>query len=414
MTKISPKHGLATLVNHAAEGDNPSNAHVTPIYQTSTFTFPDAETGGRMYAGEENGYYYTRAGNPNAAQLAQKIAVLEGIDLLRAAPERAVEEVVAGRAFSSGMAAITTAILGRVRAGETIVAQRCLYGNTFAFLDDLAAEMGIRTAWVEDPSPAGWEAAFRANPKATLAYVETPANPTLEIIDLRAVAEAAHAYGAWVMVDNTFATPYHQRPLALGCDVVVHSTTKYLSGHGVVIGGSVVSRHLEYMNPRGKGLGRWLKMGGSPSPFDCWLVNNGLKTFPLRMKAHADNAAQVVEFLKTRPEIERIYYPGLAEHPGHDLACRQMENGFGGMVSFEMRDGLEAGVRLMNRLQLISRAVSLGTVDSLIEHPASMTHARIPRQERLEAGIRDGLLRLSVGIEDASDIIADLESAILG
>lgn len=413
MTKISAKHGLGTLANHAAEGDNPHNAHTMPIYQTSTFSFPDAETGGRIFAGEQAGYYYTRAGNPNAAQLAQKIAVLEGIDLLRAAPEKNVEEVVAGRAFSSGMAAITTAILGWVHAGEGIIALPGLYGNTFAFLNDLAEGLGIHTFWIDDPSVDAWAAAFRAHPEAVLAYIETPANPRLDIVDLQAVARAVHAHGAWVMVDNTFATPYHQRPLALGCDVVVHSTTKYLGGHGTVIGGAVVSHHLDYMNPRGAGLGRWLRMGGTPSPFDCWLVNNGLKTFPLRMKAHNDNAVQVVDFLKSQPQVEKIYYPGLESHPGHLTACAQMQNGFGGMVSFELKGGYEAGIQFMNRLQLITRAVSLGTTDTLIEHPASMTHGRIPHAEREKAGISDSLLRLSVGIEDIADLIEDIQQALV-
>lgn len=410
--KVSSEYGLGTLVNHAVEGNNPQGAHITPIYQTSTFCFPDAETGGRIFAGEQAGYFYTRFGNPNATQLGQKIAILEGMDLIRNHPGKPLEEVVSGRAFSSGMAAITTAILGRVRVGETIIAQRCLYGNTFGFLYDLAAEMGIKTVWMDDVSVQAWEAAFDANPNAVLAYIETPANPTMDIVDLQSVATIAHEHGAWVMVDNTFATPYHQRPLALGCDVVAHSTTKYLCGHGVVVGGAIASHHLDYMDPSGKGIGRWLKMGGSPSPFDCWLVNLGLKTFHLRMKAHNENTLPVVDYLKNHPKVDRVYYPGLKDNPGYEVACRQMQNGFGGMLSFELKGGLTAGVELMNRLELISRAVSLGIVDSLIEHPASMTHAKVPREERLQAGIGDGLVRLSIGVEDVKDIIADLDQAL--
>lgn len=411
MTKISPDFGFGTLLNHTGEGNNPHRAHNTPIYQTSTFCFPDAETGGRVFAGEEAGYIYTRVGNPNATQLAQKIAVLEGVELLQANPDKAIEEVVAGWVFSSGMAAISTAILAHVRPGQKIIAQRCLYGNSFGFLYDVAAELGIQTIWV-DVSMEAWEAAFAAHPDAVLAYLETPSNPTLDVIDIRAVAELAHAHGAWLMVDNTFATPYHQRPLALGCDVVVHSTTKYLGGHGVVIGGAVVSRHVDYMQPGGEGLGRWLKLGGSPSPFDCWLVNMGLKTLHLRMKAHNENALAVVAFLQGHPKVERVYYPGLKENCGHAVACQQMHNGFGGMVAFVLKGGYDAGVQLMNGVKLISLAVSLGVVDSLIEHPASMTHAKIPLEERLQAGITDGLVRLSVGVEDAKDIIADLDQAL--
>lgn len=412
MTKISPTHGLGTLVNHALEGNNPDHAHVMPIYQTSTFCFPDAETGGRIFAGEQPGYVYTRAGNPNAVQLAEKYAILEGIDLLKAQPQKAVEEVVAGRVFSSGMAAITSAILGYIKPGQIILAPRCLYGNTFGFLYDLAAEFGLKVIWMDDTSNQSWEKAFASYPQAALVYVETPANPTMEVIDLHKVVEIAHSHNAWVMVDNTFATPYHQRPLTIGCDVVVHSTTKYLSGHGVIIGGTVISSHLDYMDPRGKGLGRWLKMGGSPSPFDCWLANMGLKTFHLRMKAHNENALQVVDFLHNHSKIERVFYPGLPNSPTFEIAKRQMQNGFGGMVAFEVKGGLNAGIHLMNHLGLISRAVSLGTVDSLIEHPASMTHGKMPPEERLKAGITDGLIRLSVGIEDAKDLIEDLDQAL--
>jgi methionine-gamma-lyase len=412
MTKISNEYGFGTLTNHAGDEENPHRAHIAPIYQTSTFSFPDAETGGRIFAGEEAGYIYTRVGNPNATQLAQKIAVLEGIELLRANPGKPVEEVVAGWIFSSGMAAISAAIWAHVRFGQTIIAQRCLYGNSFGFLYDIAAEMGIKTIWVDDVSVEAWKDAFAAHPEAVLAYIETPSNPTLDVIDLEAVAKIAHEHDAWLMVDNTFATPYHQRPLALGCDVVVHSTTKYICGHGVVIGGAVVSPHLEYMDPGGEGIGRWLKLGGAPSPFDCWLVNMGIKTLHLRMKAHNENAQAVVEYLLKHPKVERVYYPGLKENRGHDVACRQMHNGFGGVLSFELKGGYDAGVRLMNRVKLITLAVSLGIVDSLIEHPASMTHSRVPPEERIQAGITDSLVRLSVGVEDAKDLIADLEQAL--
>lgn len=412
MTKISNEFGFGTLLNHTGEGDNPHRAHITPIYQTSTFCFPDAETSGRVFAGEEAGYIYTRVGNPNASQLAQKIAVLEGIELLRANPDKPVEEVVAGWVFSSGMAAISAAILAHVRVGQTIIAQRCLYGNSFGFLYDIADEMGIKTIWVDDVSVEAWKDAFAAHPDAVLAYIETPSNPTLDVIDLQAVAEVAHAYDAWLMVDNTFATPYHQRPLALDCDVVVHSTTKYICGHGVVIGGAVVSPHLEYMNPGGEGIGRWLKLGGAPSPFDCWLVNLGLKTLHLRMKAHNENALAIVDYLIHHPKVARVYYPGLKENRGHAVACRQMHNGFGGMLSFELKGGYNAGVRLMNRVKLFSLAVSLGIVDSLIEHPASMTHSKVPPEERLQAGISESLVRLSVGVEDVKDLIADLDQAL--
>lgn len=405
MEKSYLRHGLGTLAMHFAEGENPHNAHVSPIYQTSTFTFPDVATAAAIYRGEQPGYTYTRTGNPNARQFASKVALLEGLDLLRARPE----ERVGGCAFASGMAAISSAILARVRAGETILSQESLYSNAFNFLHTMAPRLGIRVAWVRDVSADGWEAAFRANPRAVLAYAETPSNPTMLVVDLAAAAEVAHRHGAWLMADNTFATPYCQRPLSLGADVVVHSTTKYLSGHGVIVGGVVVSRHAEYVQ---RDLPLILKtLGGAPSPFDAWLANLGLKTFELRMQRHCENAMAVARYLASHPRVKSVRYPGLESDPGHEIARRQMQR-FGGMLSFELEGGLKAGEALMNRLRLITLAVSLGTVDSLIQHPASMTHSSVPPEERLKMGISDGLVRFSVGAENVEDLLADLEQGL--
>ena len=413
MTRIASDYGISTIVNHLAEGENPHHAHVTPIYQTSTFGFPDVETGGRIFVGEEPGYTYTRGGNPNSDQLARKYAYLEGLDLVRQRPDTPPDEIVAGEVTASGMAAITSAVLGRVRAGQTVVAQRHLYGNAYRFFNELAPRLGIQVAWVDDLSAEGWETAFAANPDAVLAYAETPANPTLVIVDLRMVAEIAHAYGAWVMVDNTFATPYHQRPLSLGCDVVVHSITKYLTGHGLVVGGAIISSHLDYMHSKQDGVGRMTYLlGPTISPFDAWLANIGLKTFELRMQRHAENGLAVAQWLEAHPKVGRVDYPGLVNHLGHEIAQKQMINGFGGMVSFELKGGYDAGVTMMNNVHLASLAVSLGNVDSLIQHPASMTHRGVPREECLKVGVTDGLVRFSVGIENINDVIGDLDQAI--
>ncbi len=415
MIHFQPRHGISTLVNHAEEGNNPEHAHIMPIYMTSTFSFPDVATGAAIVAGEQPGYAYSRMDNPNIHQLGRKYAILEGLDLIRAEPQRPVDELVSGRVFASGMAAISTAILSVVSAGDTIICQRALYGNTFSFMHELAPRLGINVVWVEGSQPAAWEAAFEAHPHAKLAYAETPANPTLEIIDLAHLAALADKFGAWVMVDNTFATPYCQRPLSLGVDVVVHSTTKYLTGHGLILGGAVVSRHPEFVEPHGEALFLTTKiLGGIPSPFDAWLANTGLKTFELRMDRHNANAGEVAQFLNQHPKVARTLYPGLPEHPGHAVAARQMPGGFGGMISFELAGGFEAGVRLMERVRLITLAVSLGLVDSLIQHPASMTHAACPPEERLAAGITDGLVRLSVGVENVEDILEDLEQALEG
>ena len=407
---ISPKSGLSTIVNHYNEGGNALGAHLAPIYQTSTFSFPDVPTMQRIFAGEEAGYIYSRSGNPNVTQLGQKYAYLEGLDLLRQNPESDPDTIVMGQAVSSGMAAISAAILGRVSAGETIITQRDLYGNSFSFMHDLAPRLGMKVVWVDDNSASGWEAAFAAHPEAVIAYTETPANPTMSIIDLATLSEVAHTSSAWVIVDNTFASPYHQRPLTRGCDVVIHSTTKYLSGHGQIIGGAIISHHIDYMNAALKSTSKLL--GQAPSPFDAWLANNGLKTFEIRMARHAENGLAMAQFLAEHPQVDAVYYPGLPEHPGHDVAARQMINGFGSMISFELKGGYNAGVKLLESVQIPTFAVSLGNVDSLIEHPASMTHVIIPPEERRKAGITDGLVRLSVGIENIEDLLTDMDRAL--
>ena len=413
MTPLDPKAGIGTIVTHYQEGNNQYHAHITPIFQTSTFGFPDVATGAAIFAGEQPGYIYSRAGNPNVTQLAKKYAYLEGLDLIRQQPDREPDAIVAGRVMSSGMAAISAAVMGHVTAGEKVIVQRELYGNAFRFFHEVAPRIGIQVVWVDSMDARDWDAAFNAHPDAKLAYVETPANPTLSVLDLAAVAEIAHARGAWIMVDNTFATPYHQRPLALGCDVVVHSTTKYLTGHGVVIGGAIVSTHLEYMNAKKDGVGLLARvMGPAVSPFDAWLANLGLKTFEIRMQRHAENAMALARWLESHPQVAKVHYPGLESHPGHAIARKQMVNGFGGMISFELKGGFDAGVTVMNHVRLATLAVSLGNVDTLIEHPASMTHASVPPEERRKVGITDGLVRLSVGIENVVDLMADLDQAM--
>ena len=413
MTRIDPDYGISTIVNHLAEGDNAYYAHIAPIYQTSTFGYPDVETGGRIFIGEEPGYTYTRGGNPNTEQLARKYAYLEGLDLIRQHPDTPLDEIGIGEVTASGMAAITSAVLSRVQAGQTVVAQRHLYGNAYRFFNELAPRFGIQVAWVDDLSATGWEAAFAAHPDAVLAYVETPANPTLVIVDLQMVAEIAHANDAWVMADNTFATPYHQRPLTLGYDIVIHSTTKYLTGHGVVVGGVIISTHPDFMTSKQDGVGRMTYLlGPAVSPFDAWLANIGLKTFEVRMQRHAENGLAVAQWLEAHPKVGRVDYPGLENHLGHEIALKQMHNGFGGMVSFELKGGYDAGVTMMNNVQLASLAVSLGNVDSLIQHPASMTHRGVPHEECLKVGITQGLIRFSVGIENIDDMIGDLDQAI--
>lgn len=403
------KQGLSTLMNHIRAGENPHHAHVMPIYQTSVFTFPNVETGAKIFSGEEPGYSYTRSANPNVTLLETKLAVMEGLDLLRDKPGAAVDGIVEARVFASGMAAISSAILARVSQGDTILAQRALYGGTYGFLDEIAPRFGIRVVYVDENSPQGWERALDQLSDVSLVYAETPANPAMEIIDLEMLASLSRARGCWLMVDNTFATPYCQRPLTLGADVVVHSTTKYLSGHGVIIGGAVIGTQFEYMR---QDVHRQRKrMGGSASPFDAWLIDMGLRTFELRMQKHCSNARFVAEHLAGHDKVQQVYYPGLENHAGHDIARRQMSD-FGGMLSFELIGGFEAAESMLNSMRLATLAVSLGNVDTLIQHPAGMTHAHVPPEVRMEMGISDGLIRLSVGIENVDDLLADIDQAL--
>ncbi len=409
MKKIDPLSGISTLVNHVGEGFDPSHAHVAPIYQTSTFSYPDVTTGAAISQGRESGYYYTRVGNPNAWQLAQKIAFLEGLDLLRENPTREPDEIVAGRVLSSGMAAITAAVLARARSGDIVIAQSAIYGHTYNFLNEVAPSLGIRLIWVTDLTPIGWQAALDQHPDAVLVYAESPINPTMQLVDLAALAGQAHRIGAWLLVDNTFASPYCQRPLTLGADIVIHSTTKFLSGHGTIIGGAVISRHPEYIQ---RDIQRMIVLlGGAPSPFDCWLAVQGLKTFELRMQRHCENALTIAHKLRGHQQVAAVYHPGLEDGPQYDLAQRQMID-FGGMISFELKGGYQAGVKLMEYVQVATLAVSLGNTDTLIQHPASMTQSAMPPDERLRMGVRDGLVRMSVGIENSQDIWGDLERGL--
>lgn len=404
-----PKPRIGTLVTHLGEFRNPYYAHVMPVYQSAAFCFPDVATGAATFDGEQEGYIYTRLGNPNSDLLATKIAALEALDLPAQASQDGQIDLAGGMVFASGMAAITATLLARASAGDTLIVQKAVYGNTFLVLQKTAPRLGLHVVWVEDASPAGWQAAFEAHPRAVIAYAESPVNPAMQVVDLAAVAHIAHQYGAWLYVDNTFATPFCQRPLSLGADIVLHSTTKYLTGHGAVIGGAAVTPHLDFWESDLRFQARYL--GGTPSPFDAWLTNLGLKTFELRMQRHCENAMRIARYLEGHSQVGVVYYPGLESHPQHTLAHRQM-TAFGGMLSFELKGGLKAGEKLMNNVCVATLAVSLGNVDTLIQHPASMTHSSVPRHERLQMGITDGLVRLSVGIENVEDLLDDLDQAL--
>ena len=387
--------GFSTAAIHAGAVKDQFGSLVSPIYQTATFVFDDCAQGGARFAGREKGYIYSRLGNPTVQALEDKLAVLE--------------QGQAAAAAASGMGAIASAFWVIAGAGAHVLADSTLYGCTFALLAHGLTRFGVEVSFVDCSDPDQLKAGLRDNTVAV--YLESPANPTLKITDLKAVARTAHDFNRDIKVicDNTFATPYLQNPLTLGCDLVVHSATKYLNGHGDVIAGFAVGD--EELIGRIKLVGLKDLTGAVLSPHDAFLIQRGLKTLEVRMKRHCENAGRIVEFLAGRPEVERLHYPGLPGHPGHQIARRQMKD-FGGMISFEIKGGKEAGQKLLNRLELCSLAVSLGDAETLVEHPASMTHATYSPEELAAAGIPEGLVRLSAGLENVEDIIQDLERAL--
>jgi len=388
------KCGLGTTAIHAGTLKNLYGTLAMPIYQTSTFIFDSAEQGGRRFALEEAGYIYTRLGNPTTTVLENKIAALE--------------EGEAAVATSSGMGAISSTLWTVLKAGDHIVTDKTLYGCTFALMCHGLTRFGIDVTFVDTSNLDEVKNAMKENTRVV--YLETPANPNLKIVDIEALAKIAHTNpNTLVIVDNTFATPYIQKPLTLGADVVVHSVTKYINGHGDVIAGLVITNKALADQIRFVGLKDMT--GAVLGPQDAYYIIRGMKTFEIRMERHCKNARKVVEFLDNHPKIEKVYYPGLETHPGYEIAKKQMKD-FGAMISFELKGGFEAGKTLLNSLKLCSLAVSLGDTETLIQHPASMTHSPYTKEEREAAGITDGLVRLSVGLENVEDIIADLEQGL--
>ncbi len=387
--------GFATKAIHGGNKTDPTTgALATPIYQTSTFVFESAEQGGKRFALEEEGFIYTRLGNPTNMQLEEKIAILEGGE--------------AAMSASSGMGAITSAFWTALKAGDHVISADAIYGCTHAYLSHGITRFGVEVTFVDVSNPENVRKAMKENTK--LIYLETPANPTLKITDIGAIAEIAHEKeDCLVVVDNTFATPYIQRPLEMGADVIIHSATKYLNGHGDVIAGLVVGSK-EFID-QVRLFGVKDMTGASLGPFDAYLILRGMKTLEVRMEKHCKNAMDVAEFLEGHPAIEKVYYPGLRSFEQYELAREQMSLP-GAIIAFELKGGLEEGKKLMNSLKMCKLAVSLGDAETLIQHPASMTHSPYEREERLEAGITDGLVRLSVGLESSADIITDLKESL--
>ncbi len=383
-------HGRKHLDKH--EEDFPIRTVSTPIYMSSTFAFESVDEGAAIFSGERQGYVYTRIGNPTTRALEKEIAYLEGTD--------------AAVAFASGMGAISALVLCYCRPGDNFVATRCLYGGTHKFFNDMCARYGIEYHPVCGYDYEELDQAI--DEKTRLVFMETPANPTLGIIDIEAFAEVAHKKGVPLAVDNTFASPYLQNPVKLGADIIMHSATKYIGGHGDTVSG-LLAGSAELMAVIN---GEYLRdLGACISPFNAWLLLRGLKTLPVRMDRHCENAMEIAQYLSYHPKIERVYYPGLRTHPGHEIAKKQMRQ-FGGIIAFDVIGGREAGAIVCNNVHLCTLAVSLGDVDTLIQHPASMTHSTYSEEQLAAAEINLGLVRLSVGLEDPRDIIEDLRQAL--
>lgn len=395
MSESNPaRKGFSTrAIHHAYDPYVGNGALNPPVYLSSTYTFPTVEAGAARFAGEEPGYVYSRVGNPTTVLLERRIAELEGGE--------------AALVTASGMGATTSLLWTLLQPGDEIIADKTLYGCTFGFFNHGLAKFGVRTTHVDLAVPANLENAISANTR--IVFFESPANPNMRLIDIAAITTIAHSHGAKVVVDNTYCTPYLQRPIELGADYVVHSATKYLGGHGDLIAGAIIGPKESLDQVRFYGIKDMT--GAVLSSLDAFLVLRGLKTLALRMHRHSENAQGIAKFLAAHGKVEVVHYPGLPSFPQFQLAQRQMKLP-GGMLAFELKGGIEAGRRFMNALQLITRAVSLGDAESLAQHPASMTHSFYTPEERQAHMISEGLIRISAGLEDLEDLLDDVEQAL--
>ena len=400
MDKSFPLTGWGSLAVHGGHKKDPLYAHQVPIYASSTYVFDDAEQGMRRFSGQEEGYIYSRWGNPTMTEAEEKITALETFGL-------GIE--AKGILHASGMAAISTLMLATLKPGDKILTHFSLYGGTNELVNKILPGFNI-TAIIADLRDLNTaEEILKADPAIKMMYLETPANPTIQCVDLAELSKMAKQYDCIVAVDNTFATPYLQQPFQYDVDFVVHSTTKFLNGHGTAIGGILLGKDIEFMKTTTTKVHRLL--GGNSNAFDAFLLIQGIKTLELRMERHCHNAMEVANFLELHPAIAKVNYTGLASHPDHYVAMKQMRHP-GAMLSFELKNGLQGGIDFMNKLKMCIRTVSLGTCDSLLSHPASMTHYSVPKEEKEKYGITDGLIRMNVGIENLPDIIADLDQAL--
>lgn len=400
MDKSFPLTGWGSLAVHGGHQQDPMYAHQVPIYASSTYVFDDAEQGMRRFSGQEEGYIYSRWGNPTMTEAEEKIAAMETFEMPLEAK---------GILHSSGMAAITTLMLATLKPGDKILTHFSLYGGTNELVTKILPGLKIDSVIADLRNPETAETILKADPAIKMLYLETPANPTIQCVDLMELVIIARRYNCIIACDNTFATPYLQQPFRWGVDFVVHSTTKFLNGHGTAIGGILIGQDKEFMSTHVTKVHRLL--GGNANPFDAFLLIQGMKTLELRMERHCHNAMEVAGFLEQHPTVAKVNYTGLASHPDHYTAMKQMRHP-GAMLSFELKGGLQSGINFMNKLKMCVRTVSLGTCDTLLSHPASMTHYSVPKEEKEKYGITDGLIRMNVGIENIQDIINDLKQAL--
>ncbi len=381
-----------TLAVHAGEDLTQNHGSVSvPVYNASVFAFSDADEGAAIHNYQKSGYFYGRLGNPTQTALEKAVSELENGE--------------ASYALASGMAAVSAAILSNVKSGDHIIAPDSMYSTTTLFLRELGERFGIETTYVDATNAENYKSAVKVNTK--IFWLESPSNPLLKITDIAAVANIARGKNIISIIDNTFATPYNQQPLNLGVDLLIHSATKYFGGHSDLTAGLIAGNQDLVENAR-HSIGKFY--GGNIAPQVAWLVLRGIKTLALRMERHNKNASAIADMLSSHPKVEAVFYPGLENHQNHEIANRQM-SGFGGMIAFDV-GSIEAGKTLVNNVRVCTLATSLGGVETIIQHSASMTHAPLSKEERLKAGITDGLIRLSVGIENADDLIADLENAL--
>ncbi len=395
-----PLTGWGSLAVHGGHKQDPNYAHLVPIYASSTYVFDDAEQGMRRFSGKEEGYIYSRWGNPTMTEAEEKITALETFGL-------GVE--AKGILHASGMAAISTLMLATLKPGDKIITHYSLYGGTEELVSKILPAFGI-TAIIADLRDLEKAAdIIKADKAIKMMYLETPANPTIQCVDLEELTKLGKLHNLIVACDNTFATPYLQQPFKYGLDFIIHSTTKFLNGHGTAIGGILLGRDVELMKTKITKIHRTL--GGNSNAFDAFLLIQGMKTLELRMERHCHNAMEVAHYLESHTSVAKVNYTGLSNHPDHNTAMKQMQHP-GAMLSFELKGGLQAGIDFMNKLKMCVRTVSLGTCDTLLSHPASMTHYSVPKEEKEKYGITDGLIRMNVGIENLPDILADLEQAL--